>query len=440
MRLLRPVCFFLLASCLAMACQRESIIPEQVTPVERPSIIPEKLDSLPRVYITVPQAVTSRDVWVDSCSIRIVGRIQGKDSLLYEADSLHVKGRGNSTWTNYPKKPYALKLHEKANFIGTGKTPRWVLLANWMDRTLLRNQVAFEAARRTSLEWTPSGIFVELFMNDPDSPELGHLYQGIYWLGEKVRVEGSHFEADYFYSFDTSDKKEADFSAWCHYLSDGVWVEGEVPVVVKYPDRDDYPEYYWISYLQDACLAALQDVENAIYHMGTDSWRSKVDLNTFCDWYIINELCYNSEPRHPKSTYLYIRDGVMYAGPVWDFDWGTFRKTEELPRLRLRSALYYFQLFPQPAFRNRLKARWKLLKPSFESLIDYIDQQAAWIGPQEDRNHRMWPCYPNPQASPEAEGHVNYDEDLSFQEAVDKMKEALRWRIDILEEQFSLLE
>ena len=440
MRLLRPVCFFLLASFLLMACQRETIIPEQVTPVERPSIIPEKLDSLPRIYLTVPQAITSRDVWTDSCSVRIVVHTQGRDSLVFEADSAQVRGRGNSTWTYFPKKPYALKLNEKANLIGTGKTRHWVLLANWMDRTLLRNQVALEAARRTSLEWTPSGVFVELFMNDPDQPEEGYSYQGIYWLGEKVRVEGSHFEADYFYSFDKTDKSEADFSAWCHYMTGGVWLEGEVPVVVEYPDRDDYPEYYWISYLKDACLTALQDVEDAIYHMGTDTWRSKVDLNTFCDWYIIYELCYNSEPRHPKSCYLYIRDGVMYAGPVWDFDWGTFRKTDELPRLRIRSSLYYFQLFPQPAFRNRLKARWKLLKPRFESLLDYIDQQAAWIGPQEDRNHRMWPCYPNPQASAGNEGHVNFDEDLTFQEAVDKMKDALQWRIDVLEEQFALLE
>lgn len=440
MRLLRPVCFFLLASSLLMACQRETIIPEQVTPVERPSIIPEKLDSVPRMYITVPQKITSRDYWTDSCSVRIVAKIQGRDTLVFEADSAQVKGRGNSSWSAYPKKPYALKLKEKANLIGTGKTRHWVLLANWMDRTLLRNQVAFEAARRTSLEWTPSGIFVELYMNDPDYPEYGFEYKGLYWLGEKVRVEGSHFKADYFYSFDTSDKNEADFYAWCHYFQGGVWQEGEVPVTVRYPDKDDYPQYYWISYLRDECLNALQDMEDAIYHMGTDTWRSKVDLDTFCDWYIVHELCFNKESRHPKSCFMYIRDGVFYAGPIWDFDWNTFIKSDEVPHLKIRSSLYYFQLFPQPAFRNRLKARWKVLKPRFESLLDYIDQQADWIRVPEERNHDMWPCYPNPMAEAENDGHVNFDEDLSFQEAVDKMKEAVQWRIDVLEEQFALLE
>ena len=440
MRLLRPVCFFLLASCFTMACQRETIIPEQVTPVERPSIIPAHIDSLPCVYIHTPKSIVSKDVWVDESIITIEVRVNGKDTVVYQADSLRIKGRGNSTWTAYPKKPYALKLNNKANLIGTGKTSRWVLLANWGDRTLLRNQVAFEAARRTSLEWTPSGIFVKLYLNDPDDEAQGYMYQGVYWLGEKIRVEGSHFKADYLYSYDMSDAGEEDYSAYCHYFTAGEWFEGEVPVELKYPDKDDFPDYYWISYLKDTSFKALQEVEDAIYYSGTGDWRNKVDLNTFCDWYIVNELLHNTEVRHPKSCYFYIRDGVMYAGPVWDFDFGTFSLAEEVPRLRIKSALYYFQLFPQPEFRNRLKARWKILKPRFESLVDYIDEQADWIRNSEKVNHEMWPCYPNPMADPDMDNMVNMDEQMTFQEAVDRMKRALLYRVDILDEQFSLLD
>lgn len=438
MRRLRTVFLILLAGLLAMACQRKSIIPEDATPVERPSIIPARCDSLPRVFITTPQAITSRDDWTDLSSIRIEVTLDGKDTVVYRADSLKIKGRGNTTWMAYPKKPYALKLKHKANLIGTGKTTRWVLLANWMDRTLLRNDVALEAARRSSLEWTPSGIFVDLYMNDPDQGDEA-VYQGVYWLGEKVRVEGSHFKADYLYSFDTSDRGEEDFSAWCHFMKSGVWEEGEVPVVVKYPDRDDYPDYYWVSSLKDECLMALQDMEDAIYHVASGAWLKKIDLNSFCDWYIINELCYNSEARHPKSCFFYIRDGVMYAGPIWDFDYGTFRISDDIPRLRIRSSLYYFQLFPQPEFRRRLKARWKVLRPQFETLPDYVDRQADLIRASEERNHQMWPCYPNPLSTEES-GMINNDEDLTFQEAVDRMKESIRWRISVLEEQFAQLQ
>lgn len=421
-----------------MACQREFIVSPDPEIPERPSVIPARAETLPRVYVTTPQEVTSRDVWMDGASMRITVQVQGKDSVVYEGNT-QIRGRGNTTWEYYPKKPYAIKLAQKANLIGTGKTRHWVLLANWGDRTLLRNQVAFEAARRTSLEWTPSGVFVDLYMNDPDAGKDA-VYQGIYWLGEKIRVEGSHFEADYLYSFDTSDRGKEDYSAWGHYLKGGEWQEGEIPVTLKYPDKDDYPLYYWISYLKDASLLALQAKEDAIYHLATGEWKKQLDLNSFCDWYLVNELCYNAEPRHPKSCFYYIRDGVLHAGPVWDFDYGTFHISSDVPKLRLKSSIYFFQLFPLPEFRSRLIARWKYLRPRFVSLVDYVDEQAAWIRPREDANHELWPCYPNPQASADSNGYVNFDEDLTFDEAVDKMKEALLWRIQVLDEQLAQLQ
>lgn len=437
----RTIFTFLLTGAILAACQQENIIPPQDNVPEKPSLIPAQIDSLPCVYITIPKEIDSKDEWVNTADIRIEVRENGVDRDVYHSADLQIKGRGNSTWLSYPKKSYALKLESKANFIGTGKTKRWVLLANWMDRTLLRNQVAFEAARRTSLEWTPSGVFVKLYMNDPGSGRSELDYRGIYWLGEKIKVEGSHFDADYLYSFDSSDRLTADYEAYCHYFKGGEWKEGEVPVTLKYPDKDDYPEYYWISYLKDASLQALQDMEDVIYHAPSGNWQNQLDLNSFCDWYLVNELCRNREVRHPKSCYFYIRDGVMYAGPVWDFDYGTFTFTTEVPaRLEVKSSLYYFQLIPQPAFRRRLQARWLYLKPRFASLVDYIDQQADWIRSSEKDNHNMWPCYPNPLAEEADDWKVNLDEDLSFQEAVDQMKRALVQRIAMMDEMLAQLQ
>ena len=221
----------------------------------------------------------------------------------------------------------------------------------------------------------------------------------------------------------------------------GKWQEGEVPVTVKYPDRDDYPDFYWISYLRDASVDALKEIEEAIYYAPNGHWLNKINLESFVDWYLVNELCHNNEVRHPKSCYYYIRNGVMYAGPAWDFDFGTFITTDATSSsLYLKSSLYYFQLFPQPEFRKRLKARWNYLRPRFESLTTYIDEQADWIRSSEKQNHEMWPCYPNSQGTAESNWMVNMDEDLSFQEAVDKMKEAIRVRIQTLDEQLAQLE
>ena len=382
-------------------------------------LIPDGRLSLPKVYIETPghKGVTSKTVWVELATIKILG---DGDAVLYEADSLKIRGRGNSSW-NYSKKPYYIKLNHKAGFYGTGKSRRWVLLANWMDRTLLRNQVAFEAARRTSLEWTPYGQFVELYLNGT------HL--GNYWLGEKINVEGSKFEADYLYSFDTSDATETDFTSTGTYRANVKrW---STPVEVKYPDRDDY-ETGFDKVISDA-KSVLDGMTNAI---SGGTWENVIDLDSFCDWYLVHELCYNMEPNHPKSCFFHWREGKMYAGPVWDFDWCTF--TPGHSSLDAKNCLWYSRLFTSKTFTSRLKERWATLKPEFESLGDYIDEQADIIRASEEVNHRMWPCYPHPY-SEDGSRMVNHDEQLTFQQAVDRMKDALTDRISAMDTKIAAL-
>ena len=67
------------------------------------------------------------------------------------------------------------------------KHKRWVLLANWMDRTLLRNDVAFEMARRV-MDWAPRGQFVELYLNG--------VHQGNYYLCEQIKVDKNRVNID----------------------------------------------------------------------------------------------------------------------------------------------------------------------------------------------------------------------------------------------------
>ena len=426
--------FLLAAVLLTAGCRRAEIVenngwnaPGEPRVKEYKGRIPQKTDALPRVSIVTPKRIKSKTEWVEGATIEISAFIDGRDSVLYESDSLKIRGRGNSSWTGYPKKPYSLKLKEKANLIGTGSTTRWCLLASWMDRTLLRNDVAFEAARRTSIEWTPSGIFVDLYLNGS--------YAGVYWLGERIHVEGSNFLADYLYSFDTSDTKEWEFySLYGRWRNGSQYESGGMPVELKYPDTDKDPEQYdtLIAQAQEALAA----VERALYEDG--DWESKLDLNSFCDWFLVYELCCNIEPRHPKSCFFYIRDGVLYAGPVWDFDWSTF--TLDKYTLQNRYCLYFNVLLQQKAFVTRLKYRWNhVLRQEFLTLPEYIDKQADWIRESEEWNHNLWPCYPNPLAEQGNNGEVNHDEQLSFQEAVDRMKQAILQRIEYMDYEINKL-
>ena len=383
--------------------QQEVTPPAPVVPV---AVIPDNLENLPKVYLTTPDGkdIVSKHTWVDLCRIKIVG----DDGVsLFEDDSLQVKGRGNSTWYSFPKKPYTLKLNHQANLFGTGKSKRYVLLANWMDRTLLRNVVAFEAARRTSLEWTPDGRFVELYLNGR------HL--GNYWLGEKVNVEGSKFKADYLFSMDTSDWEETDFRIDYGFQPNS-WQSG-LPVEVKHPDRDDLEPAEFEKVLSDS-RELLQRIGEALKE---GSWEGMIDLDSFCDWYLVYELTGNGEPNHPKSCYYHFRDGKLVAGPVWDFDWYTFIPGEK--GLMIDQSLFYGYLLHDEVFKEHLRKRWRILRPAFSSLEDYVDTQVEIIRRSEAFNHQLWPI-----------GQwINGDENLSFQQAVDRLKQALKERTDQIE-------
>lgn len=370
-------------------------------------VIPRDLRSLPAIYINTPGGVniTSKVDWLENTLIRIVG---DNNKLLFEDTAAKIRGRGNSTW-GYPKKPYYFKLDKKTDLLGTGKSKKWVLLANWLDRTLLRNVVAFEAARRTSIEWTPSGTFVDLYLNGS--------HKGVYWLGEKIEVESARLAADYLFSMDTSDASEIDFYTQYGYR---IYLnKSGLPVEVKYPDRDDYPDGF-DPVLQEA-KSILQTYGKAI---SIGEYKDFLDMDSFCDWYLVHELSSNWEPNHPKSCYSYIRNGRFYSGPVWDFDWETFVLGKQ--GLINDKTLYYRYLLQNPDFYSYLCQRWMVLRPKFQSLDQFIDAQADWIRNSEAVNHQMWPVTKI----------VNKDESLTFQQAIDRMKKALNERIEELDKVF----
>jgi spore coat protein CotH len=93
------------------------------------------------------------------------------------AANLRIRGRGNSTWV-FPKKPYQIKFDNKETILGMPKDKKWILLANYSDKTMLRNELAFDLSRFSALDWTPESRFVELFINNE--------FLGVYQITQKV--------------------------------------------------------------------------------------------------------------------------------------------------------------------------------------------------------------------------------------------------------------
>ena len=373
---------------------------------------------LPIVYITTPSAITSKDTWTENCTIDIWNA--GKQSSTYE--KAQMKGRGNSTWA-YKKKPYAIKLDSKAEVLGMKKHKRWVLLANYLDVTCMRNATAFEIARQLDgLAWTPSGSFVDVVMN-------GELI-GNYYLCEQIKVDKNRVNIT---EIGPEDMDEYDITGGYIFELDTYYDElfkfktqyRNLPVQFKDPDEDindvqfNYVENYF------------NKVEEILYGDNiddSDDVFNYIDIDSYVDWYLVHTLALNREPNHPKSSYMHKdRGGKLIAGPVWDFDYGTFRL--ETSGLTIYNAIWYDALLNNKTFVTRLKERWVANKAKLEQVETFIEKTAEQIRESAEGNQVMWPV----------SGSPNYDGDLPFSEAIERMQQAYRQRIENIDKAIEAL-
>lgn len=367
---------------------------------------------LPQVFIEMPGQVQimSKEEWVaqGGAFLRMPdGTIDGLGGT-----SVSVKGRGNSSWT-FPKKSYTLKFDKKTAVLGMPKDKRWNLLANWVDRTRIRNAVALELARKTkSLAWTPQGTFVELFLN-------GELL-GNYYLTESVKVgkdrlditklkpdviSGDELTGGYLLEFDTYYDEPYRFrTSVCNF-----------PVNLKSPDED----------VPDEQLAYISGYVNRVEEMlyredpATSDYKSLIDIDTYIDWFLVNEMCGNLEPFHPKSSFMYKdRGGKLCAGPCWDFDWGTFTKATGWSDV---TSLWYPKLLSDPAFVARLKEKWAESMDDFLDVLDFIDDLSGLVGSSVERDVQDWPLDGST---------VNRDEGVTLGTATTRIKTNLRKKIE----------
>ena len=375
---------------------------------EREYIITLSYSGLPVVIIETPNQASipsKHHDWLEDADITILT----PDGKADYSGTTSIRGRGNSTWS-YPKKPYNLKLDEKAEILGMPKHKRWVLLANWMDRTLLRNRVAFQIALSTGMAWNPHGEFVEVILNGN--------HMGNYYLCEQIKVDKNRVNIHELEDEDTDGGYIMELDINYDEINKFESAVYKLPYMFKDPDEVNAKQFEYIQNYINTLEASLANDEE----LAAGKFMEYMDIDSSIDWWFVHELTDNREPNHPKSTYMYKdKGGKLFAGPAWDFDWATFC---EETGFSIKNTLYYPRLFKNTTFVARVKERWKLLKPEFEKIPAFIESEAQRITPSEKLNHAMWPITST----------VNGDESLSFTEAVQRMKSIYQKKIKWLDE------
>lgn len=224
-----------------------------------------------------------------------------------EYNDVEVKGRGNTTWGNV-KKPYRIRFTKNVDLLGLGKTKKWVLLANALDVSYLRNDIALMLAKMVEVPYSHRGDFVELYINGN--------YRGLYYLVQQVEIakgsvdlrneEGLLFEIDTLHKDD-----ETCYTTYfneCLVLKDGRKIQDENNGLV-----DEF-----LTDLNKAEVAAEKGNYNDVVKF--------LDIDSFAKYFLVNEFVVNPDA-YTSSFYLYRNnEGEIAAGPVWDFDYALANK------------------------------------------------------------------------------------------------------------------
>ena len=372
---------------------------------------PEKPKSIPtvRLYTKNKAQIKDRENYVEgSIQIEDPDCIYSEDTL-YEG-SMRIRGRGNSTW-DMPKKPYKIKLDEKASLLGMPKDKEWCLLANYSDKTLLRNLTAMEISRILEMAWTPRMRSVDVYLNGE--------YIGVYTLAEHKKVAKNRVNIDTDAGDIYMEIEQNQDEPRCFWTGMGV------PMMFSDPDEPtDEVFNSTVQYFKDfeAALTAndFTDPEKG--------YAAYIDVDSFVNYYIIQELVKNIDGNLRKSSFLTkTPTGKLVMYHVWDFDltlgncdyfdsavgntytnffikdygaWG-------------RNTSWYHRLFQDSAFVDKVQARWKEVLPQLKTVPDYIDEQHGMLFGAEDRNFERWDIL-NKYVWPNAKVLGTYTAELNF--------------------------
>lgn len=390
--------------------------------------------NLPAMYINLDDGVQQSEIDKDTyrtAAISLVGA-DGYDDIIDAAGS--IKGRGNYSWSA-EKKPYNIKFESKTNVLGMGKAKKWVLIANYWDKTMLRNYITLKMASDVGLAYTPEVRFIDLYVNG--------VYCGNYLLTEKIEIGKERVNIDdenggVLFEIEAAYRHED--HTYCHETASGVHFTYKEP---EYED-DNEGTVFNTAFIQNMMntMNPILDEIDASLSQGYSAYSQYIDVDSFVNWYIVNEFCKNYDSQFVTSCYCYYdpADGLLHMGPVWDYDTCYGNQSASgygVPEGYLIStgSPWYQMLTADSDFMDLVKSRWTELKADgtiYQVLQNTLDG-ASEIAESEVLNNQAWPNQLLTEG-PRGDGTQTYH---TYQQELDYLKRFIAERTIWLDEQWN---
>ena len=322
-----------------------------------------------------------------------------------------VRERGNgSRYEAFLKRPYRLKFNDGKShrmlrgspLESPGKCKKWTLLPNWREKSLMRNNIAFEMSRRLGLSYTPWIQNVDVIVNGE--------YKGNYQLCDQVTVDPGRVDITELLSY---DNEEPDISGG--YLLEITSPGGEqyhfnssiggIPVDIKSPDEKDITQEQF-TYICDTFNEMESRLWSSAYLHPEKGYRYKLDLDSFLRYFLVGEFAGNNDAMWSLYLYKERSDDLFHFGPVWDFDLSMDNDQRTYPANGKPDWLYNYgsavtgirsfvsRILSDPAANETLCSIWTEMRESGafsrDSLCAFVDSLGVVLDESQKLNFTRW--------------------------------------------------
>lgn len=237
--------------------------------------------------------------------------------------SVRIRVRGNSS-RRFDKPSYAIRLvnaeggNAPQSLMGMDAHHEWVLYGPWLDKTAVRNYLFYNLAGEL-MDYAPNVRYCEVIVDGE--------YQGLYLLAEtitagkngarlplEVSARGRTYSG-YLLRLDHNRPETRSLRSFTEYT----YIQDEaLSLQLEFPGEKNRSEELEQQICQD-----FSDFEKALYSYDYDrekyGYASRIDVDSFVDYFILNELAGNVDAGN-FSTYLYKGSDGLFRMCVWDFN------------------------------------------------------------------------------------------------------------------------
>lgn len=342
-------------------------------------------------------------------SMKIIKRPDGTRNFLSDQNTagflnyngrIGIEIRGSSTQT-LPKKQYSLTTlkadntsNNNVSIFGMPSENDWILNGLGFDPSLVRDYLSYYMSRQLG-NYATKTEFCEVVINGD--------YKGLYVFQEKIKSNENRVNV---LKIEATDNTLPNITGG--YITKADKTTGGDPVAFW---MDETKFVHDLPKPENATLEQTQYIEAEFNRMQDhaydddleDGYRTIIDVPSFVDFMLVNELSSNADVYQSSTFFHKDRGGKLRAGPVWDFNQGfgsTFTNSSHVDKWQFNNGNrigppFWTYLFDNGDFKCYLSKRWNEVKGpgqplNVDVLITYMDNALSYISEAIPREQERW--------------------------------------------------